>query len=185
MFIAKVVKGIGALGLAVALTVTVAQSALAAVSATLSQTTGQPGDAMTLTTTEWVGAGPVYLVSAGDFQAEVAKFGGQVCGAPEQHYLGKLTQIGDTGYLSFRLPDVPPGDYYFELRVKTGASALSAGTTQCWRVGASGGGGLVVSVTRSQPAGVQGSPVLLAVAAAALLGALVTMVVVVRARVRS
>ena len=66
---------------------------------------------MTLTTTEWVSAGPVYLVSAGDFQAELAKFGGQVCGAPEQHYLGKLTQIGDTGHLSFRLPDVPPGDY--------------------------------------------------------------------------
>ena len=200
MFIAKVIKGVCALGLTVALTVKFSPSALAAVLATLSQTTGQPGDAITLTTTQWVSAGPVYLVSTRDFQTEIAKFGGQVCGAPGQHYLGKLTQIGDTGHLSFRLPDVPAGDYYFQLHVQTSGSALSAGITQCWRVGASGGGPLILSVTnhtivpapstrvaaaaqRPQPAGVQGSPVL-AVAAAALLGALVTMVVVVRRRAR-
>ena len=192
MFIAKVVKGIGALGLTAALTVTLAPSALAAISATLSQTTGQPGDAMTLTTTAWVSEGSVYLVSAGDFQAEIAKVGGRVCGAPEQHYLGKLAQRGNSGHLSFRLPDVPPGDHYFELRVQT----------QCWRVGATGLGPLVLSVTsqaiapapstrvapatqRAPPAGVQGSPVLLAVAASTLLGALVTMVAVVRGRARS
>jgi hypothetical protein len=202
VFITQIVKGICALSLAAALTITLAPSTLAAVSATLSPTAGQPGDAMTLTTTEWVSAGPVYLVSAGDFQAEIIKFGGQVCGVPGQHYLGKLTQIGDTGYLSFRLPDVPAGDYYFELRVQTSGSALSAGTTQCWRVGASGGGPLVLSVTnhtivpapstrvaaaaqRPQPVAVQGSPFLLAVAAAALLGAVVTMVVVVWRRARS
>jgi len=202
VFIAKVVKRVAALGLTVALTITFAPSALAAVSATLSQTTGQPGDAVTLTTTEWVSSGPVYLVSAGDFQAEIAKFGGQVCGAPGQHYLGKLTQIGDTGYLPFRLPDVPAGDYYFQLRVQSSGSALSAGSTQCWHVGASDGGPLVLSVTnhttvpapstrvtaaaqRPQPAGVQGSPVLLVVAAAALLGAVVTMVVVLRRQARS
>ncbi len=52
---------------------------------------------MTLTTAEWVSAGLVYLVSASDFQAEIAKFGGQVSGAPGQHLLGKLTQIGDPG----------------------------------------------------------------------------------------
>ena len=180
MFIAKVVHGIGALGLAAALTITLAPSALAAVSATLSQTTGQPGDAMTLTTREWVSAGPVYLVSASDFQAEIAKFGGQVCGAPEQHYLGKLTQRGNSGYLSFRLPDVPPGDYYFELRVQTGGSALSAGTTQCWRVGAAGLGPLVLSVTNRTIVPAPSTRV----AAAALLGALITMVVVVRGRAR-
>ena len=78
MFIAKVVKCIGALGLAAALTITLAPLALAAVSATLSQTTGQPGDAMTLTTTEWVSAGPVNLVSAGDFQG---RGGGSALGA--------------------------------------------------------------------------------------------------------
>jgi len=187
VFIAKVVKGIGAVGLAVALSLIFAPSTLAAVWATLSQATGQPGDAILLTTEQWVAAGPVYLVSTGDFQAEIAKFGGQVCGAAEQHNLGKLTRRGDTGHLSFRVPDVPPGDYYFELQVQT----------QCWRVGASRGGPLVLSVTnhaivpapsttvaaaaqRPQPAGVVGSLVLLAMAAAALLGAVVTMVVIVR-----
>ena len=191
MFIAKVVKGIGAVGLAVALSLIFAPSTLAAVWATLSQATGQPGDAILLTTEQWVSAGPVYLVSTGDFHAEIAKFGGQVCGAAEQHYLGKLTRMGDTGHLSFRVPDVSPGDYYFELQVQT----------QCWRVGASGGGPLVLSVTnnaivpapstrvaaaaqRPQSAGVQGPPVLSAVAAAALLGAVVTMVVIVRRRAR-
>lgn len=186
---------------AVALTIALAPPALAAVSATLSHTTGQPGDATTLTTTKWVSAGPVYLVSAGDYEAEIAKAGGLVCGAPEQHYLGKLTQIGDAGYVSFRLPDVPAGDYYFLLQVQTRGSALSAGTTQCWRVGASGGGPLVLSIAnqtsvptpstrvtaaaqRPQAPGIEDSPALLAVAAAALLGALVTMVVIVRRRAR-
>jgi len=191
VFIAKVVKGIGAVGLAVALSLIFAPSTLAAVWATLSQATGQPGDAILLTTEQWVAAGPVYLVSTGDFQAEIAKFGGQVCGAAEQHNLGKLTRRGDTGHLSFRVPDVAPGDYYFELQVQT----------QCWRVGASRGGPLVLSVTnhaivpapsttvaaaaqRPQPAGVVGSLVLLAMAAAALLGAVVTMVVIVGRRAR-
>lgn len=102
MFIAKVIKGIGALGLAAALTVTLAPSALAAVSATLSQTTGQPGDAMMLTSTEWVSEGPVYLVSTGDFQ-EIAKFGGQVRGAPGQHYFGQAHPDGRHG-----VPLIPP-----------------------------------------------------------------------------
>jgi hypothetical protein len=191
VFIAKVVKGIAAAELAVALSLIFAPSTLAAVWATLSQATGQPGDAILLTTEQWVSVGRVYLVSTGDFQAESAKFGGQVCGAAEQHNLGKLTRTGDTGHLSFRVPDVPAGYYCFELQVQT----------QCWRVGASGGGPLVLSVTNHaivpapstrvaaaahppQPEGVLGSPVLLAMAAAALLGAVVTMVVIVRRRAR-
>jgi hypothetical protein len=36
---------------------------------------------MTLTTTEWVSAGPVYLVSAGDFQAEIAKLSSTPAGS--------------------------------------------------------------------------------------------------------
>src|SRR5262249_3224485 len=156
---------------------------------------------MTLTTTQWVSAGPVYSVTAGDYEAEIAKAGGLVCGAPEQHYLGKLTRIGDTGYLSFHLPEMPAGGYYFLLRVQTRGAAFSVVTTQCWRVDASGGGPLVLSVAdhlsvptpstrvaaaaQSPEPGVQGSAVLLAVAAAAVLGTLVTMVVVFRRRARS
>ena len=58
------------------------------------------------------------------------------CGGPGQHYLGKLTQKGDTGSVSFRVPEVAKGDYYFELTVQAG----------CWRVAASGGGPLVLPV---------------------------------------
>ncbi len=183
------------LGFAAALTFTLSAPALAAVVATLSPTTARPGDVVTLTTLEWVSAGPVYLVSTDDFQAEITKFGGQVCGAPEQHDLGRLTRKSDTGSLSFRLPDVPKGDFYFELQVQKG----------CWRIGAAGGGGpLVLSVAdhtpgstpparvtpAAQPPSAAGRAsgtlqLLAVVAAGALASALLTTILLVRRSARS
>jgi hypothetical protein len=168
-----------------------ATPAFAAVWATLSPTAGQPDDVITLTTLEWVSAGPVYLISTDDFQAGIARFGGQVCGnSRAQHYLGRLTQQGDTGSLSFRVPEVARGDYYFELTVQAG----------CWRVGASGGGPLVLKVsdhsiaqtpaariTAETPRGslpAVGGPlgVLAVLAAAVVVGALLTTVTLLRRR---
>ena len=190
---AKLVHGVVGLGFAAGLTFALSAPALAAVSATLSPTTATPGDIVTLTTQEWVSAGPVYLVSAHDFETEIARFGGQVCGAPEQRYLGRLTERSDTGSLSFRLPDVPKGDFYFELQVQKG----------CWRVAASEGGPLVLTVADHPPARAlapQGAPparrdaaaagvsvalqILVVVTGAALVSGLLTAVLLIRRTVR-
>jgi hypothetical protein len=131
------------LGLATALSFALAVPALAAIEAGLSSSVAQPGVRVTLTTQDnghltayadlvTYGPEPVYIVSTTDFEKETARSGSQRCGAPEQRYLGKLTWVGDTGSLSFRVPDVPKGDYYFELTVPY---ALP----QCWRIGGTSG----------------------------------------------
>ncbi len=133
----------GGLGLAVALSFVLSIAALAAIEAGLSTSVAQPGVRVTLTTQDnghltaygdlvTYGPDPVYIVSTTDFEKEIARSGSQLCGAPEQHYLGKLTWVGDTGSLSFSVPDVPKGDYYFELIVPYASP-------QCWRIGGPSG----------------------------------------------
>jgi hypothetical protein len=131
------------LGLAAALALALAIRALAAIEAGLSTSVAQPGVRVTLTTqdnghltaySDLVSNGPepVYIVSTTDFEKEIARYGSQRCGAPEQRYLGKLTWVGDTGSLSFSVPHVPNGDYYFELTVPYASP-------QCWRIGGPSG----------------------------------------------
>lgn len=163
------------LGLAAALSFALAIPALAAIEAGLSTSVAQPGARVTLTTqdnghltaySDLVAHGPepVYIVSTTDFEKEIARYGSQRCGAPEQRFLGKLTWVGDTGSLSFSVPDVPKGDYYFELTVPYASP-------QCWRIGGPSGA-LVLTIeqgagpsSRSVPANA-GTPMW----AAALIG---------------
>ncbi len=111
--------------------------------ARLSSSEGLPGDLIVLTTDDGGnpnlyaslaanGPQPVYLVGTSDFAKEIARYGGQRCGAPEQRYLGNLTWEGGTGSLSFRVPNVPKGDYFFELTVPHSSPS-------CWRIGAPSG----------------------------------------------
>ncbi len=144
------------LGLAATLSVARAIPALAAIEAGLPTSEAQPGVRVTLITQDngyltaysdlaASGPEPVYLVSTADFAKEIARYGSQRCGAPEQRYLGKLTWVGDTGSLSFRVPDVPKGDYYFELTVPYASP-------QCWRTGAPSGP-LVLTIDQAGPSG--------------------------------
>jgi hypothetical protein len=125
-----------ALAFAISFTIAVSIMALAAVDAKLSSSQARPGDPVVLTTINGGpsdnGPQPVYLVSVADFEKEIAKYGGQRCGAPEQRYLGRLTWLGEVGSLSFIVPSVPNGDYYFELTVPTSSPS-------CWRIGSSSG----------------------------------------------
>jgi hypothetical protein len=147
------------LGLSVGLLVAAAAPALAAIDATLSTTAARPGESVVLASDDHghpyaygdlAASGPesVYLVSASDLDKEIARYGFQRCPAPEQHYLGKLTWVGDSGTLSFKVPNVSSGDYYFELLVPYSSP-------QCWRVGG-GSGPLVLAVrATTAPAAVQ------------------------------
>jgi hypothetical protein len=145
------------LGLAAALSFVLAIPALAAIEAGLSTSVAQPGVRVTLATQDnghstaysdlvAYGPEPVYIVSTRDFEKEIARYGSQRCGAPEQRYLGKLTWVGDTGSLSFSVPNVPKGDYYFELTVPYASP-------QCWRIGGPSGP-LVLTIDQgAEPSG--------------------------------
>ncbi len=132
-------KPAAALALAAALVLILAVPALAAIAATLSSSDGHPGELIVLTTDnqgnrsvyanlEANGPQPVYLVGTADFEKEIARYGVQRCGAPEQRDLGKLSWADGTGSLSFRVPDVPNGDYYFQFTVPNSSPS-------CWRIG--------------------------------------------------
>jgi hypothetical protein len=71
-------------------------------------------------------------VGTADYEKEVARYGVQRCGAPEQRYLGELSWANGTGSLSFPIPNVPNGDYYFELTVRDASPS-------CWRFGSPAG----------------------------------------------
>lgn len=109
---------------------------LAAIVATLSASQANPGELVVLTTDDLghgslydglasEGRQPVYLVGTTELDHEVANHRGLACGAAKQYYLGRLTWSGDVGSLSFRVPDVPKGDYYFLIAIRRG----------CWRIG--------------------------------------------------
>jgi hypothetical protein len=125
-----------ACSLAAAVSLVAGVPVLAAIVATLSASQANPGELVVLTTDNLGQGGlydalasegrqPVYLASTIEVNNEVADHGGLVCGASKQHYLGRLTWSGDVGSLSFRVPDVPKGDYYFLIAVRRG----------CWRMG--------------------------------------------------
>jgi len=128
-------------GLAVAAALLLAHElpASAAIEATLSSSEGRPGELIVLTTENHgianlyeslASAGPhlIYLASKANFDREVAR-GIMPCGAPDRRSLGKLSWNSGTGSLSFRVPNVPNGDYYF---IMTQAES----SRSCWRIGA-------------------------------------------------
>lgn len=150
----RVLKAAVGLGLFVGLLLAMAVPALAAMDATLSSAVARPGESVVLTTDDHghpyaygdlaAGNQPVYLVSTSDLDKEVARYGFQRCPAPEQRYLGKLTWVGDSGTLSFKVPNVSSGEYYFELLV-------SSSSPQCWRIG-DGAGPRPLMLTVQAPA---------------------------------
>jgi hypothetical protein len=98
----------------------------AAIEATLSSSQSRPGDLIVLTTEnhgignlyEGLAAeGPllIYLARKANIDNEVNR-GVLLCGALEWRLLGKLTWVSATGSLSFTVPNVPDGDYYFMFR---------------------------------------------------------------------
>jgi len=124
---------------AVGLFVVLAIPALAAIEARLSSSVARPGDLLTLTTESADpnayadlardGHQSVYLIGAADLFKAAERDGFLRCDARELRYLGRMTWKDGTGSISFRVPDVPKGEYYFGF-----APAESA--TQCWRIGA-------------------------------------------------
>lgn len=163
-----------AVGLSLALTI----PALAAIDASLSSAVARPGDLVTLTThsatpnayADLARDGPhrVYLVGAADLDKAVARDGFLRCGAPEFRYLGRMTWTDGTGSMSFRVPNVPKGEYYFGF-------APTESATQCWRIGA---GPLVVRVDETaeqrKAETITWAAPLLVVGALVLIGGLIT-----------
>ena len=139
---ARSLKLIGAVGLGVLLTVALPTTVLAAILATLSSTSGRPGDHIVLSTVGNPQAydnlskstQPIYLISTADHDQLIAKFHGNVCATAPQRLLGQLTWQGGVGSLTFTIPDMKNSDYYFLIDVGEGASP------SCWRMGGLVGG---------------------------------------------
>ncbi len=117
---------------AVTLSLASAIPAAAAIQGSLTASEARPGDLLTLTAQGSAGqTQTVYLISTPDFEAQIARFGRQVCNTSAQHALGSLTWSGGAGSLTFTVPNVGPGRYYFQVQVR-GASP------DCWRIGGQG-----------------------------------------------
>jgi hypothetical protein len=113
----------------VALSLASATSAAAAITGGLTPSTAQPGDRVTLTAQGPAGqTQTVYLISAPDFERQIARFGHQVCNASGQSPLGSFSWNGDIGSLTFTVPNVRAGRYYFQVQVRNVSPA-------CWRIG--------------------------------------------------
>jgi hypothetical protein len=117
----------------VALSLANSKPAAAAIIGSLTPTEAQPGERVTL-----MAQGPagetqtVYLINTSDFEGQIARFGRQVCNTAGQFALGSFTWNGDIGSLTFTVPNVGAGRYYFQVQVRN--------TSQnCWRIGGQGG----------------------------------------------
>jgi hypothetical protein len=114
-------------------------SAAAAIAGTLTAYEAPPGDEVTLTAQGPVGqTETVYLISTSDFEGQIARFGHQACKTAGQYALGSLAWNGGTGSLTFRVPNVGPSSYYFQVQVRHASP-------DCWRV-AGQSGPLVLTV---------------------------------------
>ena len=106
----------------------VPSSAGAAVIASLSSDHGRPGDLVRFTIpgdyAGFLGRVPLYLIGFDAFDKMVAKYGQQDCSADGHILLGSVTG----GTLVFAVPEVPNGQYYLEVEVKSASPS-------CWRVG--------------------------------------------------
>jgi hypothetical protein len=117
----------------VALSLGSAISAAAAIAGTLTAYEALPGDEVTLTAQGPVGqTETVYLISTSDFEGQIARFGHQVCKTAGQHALGSLAWNGGTGSLTFRVPNIEPNSYYFQVQVHHASP-------DCWRIAAQSG----------------------------------------------
>jgi hypothetical protein len=122
----------------------------AAIEGAISPSEGRPGDRVTLQTGDAAtpNSGPVgqttmvFLISASDLGKQVAKFGHQVCGTSGQHDLGFFTWKGSVGTLTFGIPDVPSGQYFFQVQVRNVSP-------DCWSIGKTADWPLVLKVTGS------------------------------------
>jgi|SRR5580693_5451305 hypothetical protein len=137
-------KWTGSLGLAWALVLALASPADAAIFASLSSPYGRPGDKVVLTTNDFGNRSaysdlaaqtsqPVYLIGLTDYDQMLAKYGQHTCGIQGETRLGLLTWKGDVGNLTFEIPNVPKGGYFFLVDVDDGAQP------PCWRMGGSDG----------------------------------------------
>ena len=107
-------RAVLALAGVVALSIVSAIPAAAAIIGSLTAIEAKPGDRVTLTAQGFAGqTETVYLISTSDFERQIARFGRQVCNTSSQFALGSLTWSGDTSSLTFTVPDVEPGLYYF------------------------------------------------------------------------
>jgi hypothetical protein len=70
----------------------------------------------------------VYLISAADFEKQIARFGRQVCNSSGQVRLGIFSWTGEIGSLTFTVPDVGAGRYYLQVQVRNVSP-------DCWRIG--------------------------------------------------
>ena len=134
------------------------RSAEAAVDASITSTHGRVGNYVRLTippadsglrAAAPNGRLPLYFISTDAFARMLAKYGGINCSADGQVLLGYVSWSGDIGTLTFAIPNVPPGTYYFEVEV-------SGTSPSCWRVGETGpvpaGAGPLEFIVGDQPA---------------------------------
>jgi len=111
-------RAVLALGGAVTLSLGSAISVAAAIIGSVTPSEARPGDRVTLTVQGFAGqTQTVYLISTSDFERQIARFGRQVCNTAGQTALGSFTWSGDTGSLTFTVPDVAAGQFYFQVHV--------------------------------------------------------------------
>jgi len=126
-------RAVLALAGVVALSIASSIPAAAAIIGSLTAIEAKPGERVTLTAQGFVGqTETVYLISTSDFERQIARFGRQVCNTSGQFALGSLTWSADTGSLTFTVPDVEPGLYYFQVRVRNTSP-------DCGRIGGGSG----------------------------------------------
>jgi len=107
-----------ALAGAITLSLASAISAAAAIIGSLTPSEAQPGHRVTLTVQGFAGqTQTVYLISTSDFEGQIARFGRQVFKTSGQSAIGSFTWSGETGSLTFTVPDVAAGQYYFQVHV--------------------------------------------------------------------
>ncbi len=151
-----VVREICALAIAITSAIILAKPVVAAIDATVSPTDGRAGDDITFATghsgspqadSSLEGkTGSLYLISTSDFERQVARFGYQVCGSQGAHPLGSLSWKAGVGTLTFRIPEVSGGRYYFQIEVGNARPS-------CWRVGGAGGSLILTVIGPAEPAG--------------------------------
>jgi hypothetical protein len=130
----------------VALSLASATPVAAAIVGSLTSTQARPGDQVTLTAQSLAGqTQTVYLISTADFEGQIARFGRQVCNTAGQFALGSFTWGAETGSLTFTVPDVAGGEYYFQVHVPNTSP-------DCWRIGG-GSGPLVLTVLAGTASG--------------------------------
>jgi hypothetical protein len=158
----RLTRALAVLALGAGLTIGLSLPVFAAVDASIAPAAGAPGDRLVLTTGEpknpQADAGlegqtrTVYLINFADFEAQTRRYKHQVCGTQGDHALGSLSWRNGIGSLDFRIPNVPAGEYYFQVRV------LNV-SPDCWRIGsATELGPLVLTVTSAAADGQSSSP---------------------------